>query len=73
MNDRKQHLQWCKDRADAYLKAGDHAQAWASFCSDMRKHPETANHEALRLGVMLQFSGGMSDVASVRDFIQGFN
>lgn len=38
---RKEHLQWCKDRALQYLNEGKIAQGMASFTSDMTKHPET--------------------------------
>lgn len=41
--------------------------------SDMGKHPETANHPALMLGVMLMMGGHLNDVAAVKSWIEGFN
>ena len=37
---REEHLAWCKDRALAYVEAGDLAGALASMSSDLRKQPE---------------------------------
>jgi len=63
---RAEHLQWCKDRAIAYLP--DAATAYTSFMSDMGKHPETADHPALSLGLQLLLIGAVD-----RRFIEGFN
>jgi hypothetical protein len=71
--DRAEHLQWCKDRALEYTKAGDITQAFASFTSDMSKHPETANHPALQMGSMMLFGGHMDSVAETEKWINGFN
>lgn len=46
---RKEHLQWCKDRAIAYIDNAQLAEGMASFTSDMSKHPET--NETLRNGI----------------------
>jgi hypothetical protein len=70
---RAEHLQWCKDRALQYLAINDVGGALASMFSDLGKHPETANHPAIRLGAMLMFSGHLSDKDEVRKFIEGFN
>ena len=50
---RQEHLQWCKDRAIEYVDSDDNQQAFASFMSDMSKHPETSNHLALEMGMTL--------------------
>lgn len=71
--DRNEHLQWCKDRALEYVRAGDLTNAIASFQSDMRKHGETANHSALDLMSMMLFGGHLSTAPEIEKFIQGFN
>jgi len=70
---RDEHLQWCKDRALEYVTMGDLPQAYASMGSDMRKHPETANHSAIGLGMMLLMNGNLNTPKEMRDFINGFN
>ena len=67
------HLAWCKERALEYCDAGDPVSAIASMLSDLGKHPETANHGAIELTGMLMLAGHLSDVASVRRHIEGFN
>lgn len=62
---RAEHLEWCKGRALAYLP--DQAQAYASFASDMGKHPETRDHAMLKLGILFVMRGE-ADAA----FIEGF-
>lgn len=70
---RAEHLQWCKDRALEYVKMGDTKQAFASFNSDMSKHPDTANHSALQLGSALFFGGHLSSSDEMEKWIKGFN
>lgn len=70
---RKEHLEWCKQRALEYVAAGDLNSAFASFQSDMRKHEETANHTSLVTMNQLYFSGQLSTPEKMRDFIEGFN
>ena len=69
---RQEHLDWCKQRALKYLDAGDLNNAFASMISDIRKHPETAVHGGIELGVMLKISGLMSSPEEIRKFIEGF-
>jgi len=71
--DRSEHLQWCKDRAMEYVGMNDVNQAFASFYSDMKKHPETASHSALELGTMLMLSGNLNSSAKMEKWIIGFN
>ena len=73
MTDRATHLQWCKDRALEYVKQNDMKQAFASFQSDMTKHPETANHLALQMGTMLLLGGHLSSARQMSDWITGCN
>ncbi len=71
--DRTEHLQWCKNRALEYVDAEDMAQAVASMCSDLSKHPETSNHPGIQLGAKLMLSGNMSKAGEMEKWIQGFN
>jgi len=70
---RAEHLEWCKKRAIEYCHAGDVNQAWASMCSDMSKHEETARHAGLELGTMLLFGGHNQTPSEMKKFIEGFN
>lgn len=71
---RKEHLQWCKDRALEILdRTGDVGEAFASFGSDMNKHDETRDHSAMGLGVMLLMGGHNQGIEEMRNFIEGFN
>ena len=69
---RNEHLEWCKVRAREYLDAGDAPQAFASFASDMSKHPETAGHIGLGLGLMMLMSRPQT-VDEARRWVEGFN
>lgn len=71
--ERSEHLQWCKDRALEYMDNGDTTNAFASFQSDMSKHPETDGHKALQLGMTLLLSGNLSTTGQMREWIAGFN
>ena len=73
MMSRSEHLEWCKERANEYVEKGDLKNAFASFQSDMSKHPETQNHLALELGTMLLISGNLSNQLQMKNWIDGFN
>jgi len=73
MKKRSEHLDWCKGRALSYVEQGNLPDAFASFQSDMTKHPETANHLALQLGTMLLLSGNLSNSQQMKNWILGFN
>ncbi len=66
---RAEHLQWCKDRALAYLP-DDPQQAFASMGSDLNKHEETRGHPGMKLGMSLMMTDNLHDM---RKFIEGFN
>ncbi len=68
-----EHLEWCKQRALKYIDMGDHAQAWASMCSDLGKHPETEGHIAIQLGMEMLMGGHLGTPEKMREFILGFN
>lgn len=70
---REEHLAWCKQRALECVDAGRITEAFASMGSDMKKHPETENHRALELGMMMLMSGHLSTEYEMRKFIEGFN
>jgi len=70
---RAEHLAWCKQRALEYVKIGDANQAYASMGSDLGKHPETANHAGIKLGMMMLMAGQFENMAEVRNWIEGFN
>lgn len=70
---RKEHLQWCKDRAMVYVKADDLKQAFASFGSDMRKHPDTQYHLGLGLGAQLFYSKFLNTAPEMEKWILSFN
>ena len=71
--DRSEHLQWCKDRANACIDAGNTTEAFASMTSDMSKHEETDNHKALEMGMMMLMGGHLQSADDMRNFINGFN
>ena len=73
MTTRAEHLAWCKQRAIEYCDMGDTQQAFASMGSDIGKHPETANHSAIQLGMMLLMAGKLDTPTEMRKFIEGFN
>jgi hypothetical protein len=69
---RAEHLEWAKQRALAYVERGDLQNAFTSLASDLRKHPELADHPGIELG-MMQLMGGLSTPADMRRYIEGFN
>ncbi len=73
MENRSDHLQWCKQRANEYIERNELPIAFASFNSDMQKHPETSNHLALEMGMTLMFSGNLDTPHQMKDWIDGFN
>jgi hypothetical protein len=72
-NDRAEHLAWCKQRALAYVDAGDLQGAFASMASDMRKHPETDNPNLQAFGLGLMMGGHLDSPEQMRRWINGFN
>ena len=70
---RSEHVAWCKQRALEYVDMGDLENAYASMCSDLNKHPETAGHSAIGLGMQLMMIGQLNTPHEMRKFIEGFN
>jgi hypothetical protein len=65
------HLNWCKERSYAYLNNGDYKTALASFTSDIRKSPTTAEIGTNPMFGMMLFS--ITDCDSAFSFIDGWN
>ena len=72
MSTRKEHLEWCKERALAELKSQGPQGAIASMTSDMNKHPETRGHAVLSLGMMLLMSGNMKSDKDTEKWVNDF-
>lgn len=70
---RAEHLRWCKDRAIAYIRAGNKDEALTSMLSDLGKHPETQDHPAIQLAMMLKVGGQLRTLSEIEKFILGFN
>jgi hypothetical protein len=66
-------MQWAKERALELVKQGKHQDAFSSLSSDLQKHPDTANHVGLQLGMGQLMGGHLSTTDQMRDFITGFN
>lgn len=73
MTTRAQHIQFAKTRALEYVDLGQPQTALDSLTSDLRKHPETADHQGLELMAMLQYRGHLRTTADVRDCINGIS
>jgi hypothetical protein len=70
---RKEHLDWCKERALEYVERNDIPNAFGSFICDMKKHEETADHIALDMGMGLVMNGFLSTSSEMKKFIEDFN
>ena len=73
MQTRSEHLEWCKQRASEYCKRGDAKNALTSMFSDLEKHPETAGHIGIGMGVMMMMGGMLNTTHEAQRFIDGFN
>lgn len=69
---REEHLAWCKQRALAYADRGEVANAVASMCSDLRKHPETEDHAGATVLTLLAAGGLLDRPGELRRQIEGF-
>lgn len=67
---RAEHLQWAKDRAFEYLDKGEIQNAYASFYSDVDKHPDLKYDDFIK-GIGLLANSSTAEAA--RRFIEGFN
>lgn len=71
--DRTEHLAQCKRTALAYIERGEAMNALTSMFSDLDKHPETAGHVGIALGLQLMMIGSLSNLADAKRYIEGFN
>lgn len=72
MSTAKEHLDWCVERAMQYADQGDMTNAWASFLSDVDKHPGTEYIRYHELAAMAMLSGIYHSPKEFRDFISGW-
>jgi hypothetical protein len=70
---RTEHMQWAKDRALKYVEAGNLIEAYSSIASDLQKHPDTANHSGIQIGMIQMITGMLGTPDKMRAFIMGFN
>lgn len=70
---RREHIEWCKSRAKAYIEEGQLQNAFASMASDLQKHPETETHPGIQIGMFMLLSGELSTKEEMTKFIDGFN
>lgn len=71
MRTREEHLQWCKDRALEYWRAGDLEKAFVSMLSDLKKHEETKTYNQFLLALGMIFASQGDDDGMYR-WIEGF-
>jgi hypothetical protein len=68
----KEHLAWCVERAMEYANQGEWPNAWASFMSDVDKHPGTEHIRYHELAGMAMISGLYNRPKEFKDFISGW-
>ncbi|MGH3813435.1 MAG: hypothetical protein ACRDUV_13435 [Pseudonocardiaceae bacterium] len=73
MDSRAEHLAWCKQRALEYVDQGDLQNAFASMASDLGKHPDTAGHSGIELGIMQLMAGHLANARTCATSSRGFN
>lgn len=71
--ERKEYLQWCKDRALQYIEDNDIQNAFASMMSDLQKHDDTQGHLGINLGMSMMINGQLGTAPKMREFIESFN
>jgi len=69
VDDRAEHLAWCKQRALEYVQRGDLTQAFTSLVSDLGKHPKTRDSAdiAVELGGRLLLAGHLSTARQMEE------
>ena len=68
---RHEHIAWAKERALQYADAGDMPGAIGSLQSDLGKHPETRNHDAIMLSMTMAVARKFDRPGALREFIEG--
>ena len=69
MDGRKEHVEWCKERALEELERSGVNAAMASLTSDFGKHESTNNP----VMIMMCFVMEKMDKKEAKKFIEGFN
>ena len=70
---RQEHLEWCKKRALEELEfSHSPINAINSMISDLRKHPQTADHPGIILTGVELLIRGLQTPEQVRHHIEGF-
>lgn len=71
---RAEHMAWAKTRALELVDQGDLVGAFASFTSDLGKHPECENALRLQmeLGAAQLVAGHLATTPDMRHWIEGF-
>jgi hypothetical protein len=72
MNDRAQHLEWCKKRAFVLCDRGQAEEALHSMLANLETHPETAGDPAIAIVQDFMRGGQLTTEREVRDFIEAF-
>jgi len=72
---RKDYLQWCRDRALKYIELGDLQGSLTSMLTDLRNHPKTRDSVEFggRLGLAILQSKHLDTPEEMTRFIKGFN
>lgn len=69
---RREHLDWCIERAIAEIDFyNDPSKGLISMASDLRKHPETNSESMVSLCIMQAMF--LKTRSQVIDFLRGFN
>lgn len=71
MKTRDEHLEWCKEQARVYLDQGKVADAIASMCSDLGKHPDFVGI-AEKMGPLAIYYALRNDIEDAKRFVEGF-
>lgn len=66
-----EHIEWAIRRALEYVDDGRLDTALTSMCSDLAKHPETAQHPRITLAGWMLLQGHLTTAEDVRRFILG--
>lgn len=72
---RNEHLAWAKERAYEYINLGELDNAFASFSSDLTKHPDLPSLLSIQntLGAQQLIAGFLNTPQAMRSWIEGFN
>lgn len=55
-----------------HVDAGELTDALMSITSDLRKHPELADHQGIELRMMLAMTGHLRTPEEMREWIEGY-